>query len=491
MQEQFSVYNDIKMRTDGEVYIGVVGPVRTGKSTFIKRFMDLIVLPNMREEKDRELARDELPQSAAGKTIMTTEPKFIPKDAVTISVGDGITMKVRMIDCVGYMVNGAAGHMENEQERMVKTPWFDYEIPFTKAAEIGTRKVITDHSTIGILVTADGSFTDIDRAAYEEVEQQTVAELKNLHKPFVVILNSSFPYSTQTKELAQHLEEQYQVSVLPMNCEQMKIEDVRDIFSHILLEFPIHTLEFVIPKWVETLPDGHWLKQSMIETVRQNLFSIHSLREVSNQNLIGNEYVRAMQISKVHMDSGIVTVDVQFAEEYYYQVLSQMTGIAIENDYQLIGILRELGNSRMEYEKVEDALKQVEARGYGVVTPSISQITVEEPVIIKHGNKYGVRMKAQAPSIHLIKADVQTEIAPIVGTEEQARDLIRYIKEESGEDQDKIWQVNIFGKTMEQLVEEGIEAKTSKMTEESQMKLQDTMEKIINDGNGGLVCIII
>lgn len=491
MQEHFSVYRDIGARTDGEIYIGVVGPVRTGKSTFIKRFMDLLVLPGIAEPKYREQARDELPQSAAGKTIMTTEPKFIPKEAVTITVGDGIEMKVRMIDCVGYMVAGAVGHMEGEQERLVKTPWFDYEIPFTKAAEIGTRKVIADHSTIGVVITSDGSFTDIPRAEYAMPEARTIEELKALHKPFVVVLNSSFPYSDATKELADSMSKEYGVAVLPLNCEQLKKDDIDLILEQVLLEFPISTIEFDLPKWIETLDNQHWLKQAVIETIRENLHHLNYLRDVRNQNFATNEYMKNMRLKSVAMDTGRVQVVTEFDDTYYYQILSQMTGMNIQNEYQLIGILRELGTSKEEYEKVGDAMTQVEMKGYGVVTPNQAQIQVEEPVLIKHGGKYGVKIKAQAPSIHLIKATVETEIAPIVGTEEQARDLIEYINQEAAGAEGEIWKVNIFGKTLEQLVEEGIQTKTSRMSEESQLKLQDTMEKIINDGNGGLVCIII
>ena len=483
MQEQFSV--------DGEIYIGVVGPVRTGKSTFIKRFMDLLVLPGIAETKAREQARDELPQSAAGKTIMTTEPKFIPKDAVTITAGDGIGMKVRMIDCVGYMVDGAVGHMEGDQERLVKTPWYDYEIPFTKAAEIGTRKVIADHSTIGVVVTSDGSFTEIPRTGYHAPEARTIEELKALQKPFVVILNSSFPYSDATRALADSMSKEYGVTVIPLNCEQLKKEDIDLIMEQVLLEFPITTIEFDVPKWIETLDNRHWLKQAVIETIRENLQQLNYVRDIRNRNFTTNEYMKSMRLRSVAMDTGRVQVATEFDDACYYQILSQMTGMNIQNEYQLIGILREFGASKSEYDKIGDAMEQVERKGYGVVTPNREQIQVEDPVLIRHGGKYGVKIRAQAPSIHLIKATVETEIAPIVGTEEQARDLIEYINREADGADGAIWKVTIFGKTLEQLVEEGIQTKTSRMSEESQLKLQDTMEKIINDGNGGLVCIII
>lgn len=489
--DNFNVYNDIKARTNGEIYIGVVGPVRTGKSTFIKRFMDLLVLPNIKDEKSRSQAIDELPQSAAGKTIMTTEPKFIPKDAIEIAVEDEIAFKVRMIDCVGYMVSGAVGHLENNQERLVKTPWFDYEIPFTKAAEIGTKKVINDHSTIGVVITTDGSFTDINRQDYEEPEERTIAELKALKKPFVVILNTSRPYAKETKELKDSLEEKHQVVVLPMNCEQLKPEDIKLILKQVLLEFPITKIEFAIPKWLEAMSNDHWLKQEIIQMIKDNFSQMTIINDMYSKSFKMIEPVKEMKIGRIEMDTGKAVVAISLQDHYYYDILSDMIGINIENEYQLIHIMKELARDKMEFDKVAKALETVKMKGYGLVTPLKEEIHLEQPEVIKHGTKYGVKIKAQAPSIHLIKANITTEIAPIVGSEQQANDLIQYIKEEAQGDGSGIWQVNIFGKTVEQLVDDGIASKAAKMDDESQLKLQDTMEKIINDGNGGLVCIII
>lgn len=489
--DNFNVYNDIKARTNGEIYIGVVGPVRTGKSTFIKRFMDLLVIPNISDEKAREQAVDELPQSAAGKTIMTTEPKFIPKDAVSVDVGDGIELKVRMIDCVGYMVGGAVGHMENEQERLVKTPWFDYEIPFTKAAEIGTKKVINDHSTIGIVVTTDGSFTDISRADYEVPEEKTINELKALRKPFIVLLNTEKPYSNEAKELAQDISKKHGVVVIPMNCEQLKQNDIQDILKQILLEFPISTMEFTVPKWLEALSNDHWLKKDIIQLVKENFEQFSNVNDLYDKQFSTIDPVKSIKINKVEMDTGKALVQIDVREAYYYQILSDVIGLPIENEFQLIHTMKDLAKGKIEYDKVANALHTMQFKGYGIVTPAKEEIRIEQPEVIKHGNKYGIKIKAQAPSIHLIKTDITTEIAPIVGSEQQAIDLIEYIKQESSEGGKGIWDVNVFGKTVEQLVEDGIQSKANKMDDENQLKLQDTLEKIINEGNGGLVCLII
>lgn len=490
--EQFHVYKDIKARTGGEIYIGVVGPVRTGKSTFIKRFMELMVLPNMEDEHGRNQTRDELPQSAAGKTIMTTEPKFIPKEAAKINLEDGIQAKVRLIDCVGFMVDGAAGHIENDTERLVKTPWYDYEIPFTKAAEIGTRKVIKDHSTIGIVVTTDGSIGDLKRPSYIPAEERTVQELKNLGKPFIMLLNSTKPYSDETTALAKEMETHYGVTVMPVNCEQLKKEDIFHILERVLKEFPVTQMDFYIPKWLEILPSGHWLKHSVIQTVKDVMNQVSHMKDITNQLLnVVTDSIKGMKVNYMDMSDGSVSVDVAVDDSFYYQILSDYVGIPIEGEYQLMQTLSSLATMKKEYEKVQNAMSQVRLRGYGVVTPDRSEIILDEPQVIKHGNKYGVKMKAEAPSINMIKAHIETEIAPIVGSEQQAEDLIAYIKQNARESEDGIWSTNIFGKSIEQIVEDGIQAKVSQMTEDCQMKLQDTLQKIINDSNGGMICIII
>lgn len=490
--DNFNVYKDIKARTNGEIYIGVVGPVRTGKSTFIKRFMELMVLPEMLDENQKTLARDELPQSATGKTIMTTEPKFIPKEAAEIQLGDEIQAKVRLIDCVGFMVDGATGHIENEEERLVKTPWYDYEIPFTKAAEIGTRKVINDHSTIGVVVTTDGSFGELKRPNYIAAEEKTIQELKNLGKPFIVLLNSTKPYSDETAALSKSMRDKYDVTVMPVNCEQLKKEDVNHIMERVLKEFPVTEMDFYIPKWLEILPSTHWLKAQIIQAAKDVIKKVSHMKDVSGELLDqSTDAIRSMKVRNMEMADGSVAVGVEVDDNFYYQILSDYVGIPIEGEYQLMQTLSSLARMQKEYEKVQNAMSQVRLKGYGVVTPERSEIMLDEPQVIKHGNKYGVKMKAEAPSINLIKAHIETEIAPIVGSEQQAEDLIAYIKQNAKESDDGIWSTNIFGKSIEQIVEDGIQAKVSQLTEDCQIKLQDTLQKIINDSNGGMICIII
>lgn len=490
--ENFNVYNDIKARTDGEIYIGVVGPVRTGKSTFIKRFMDLLVIPAIEDVHSKERTRDELPQSAAGKTIMTTEPKFIPKEAAHININEGLDVDIRLIDCVGYMVDGAAGHIENDSERLVKTPWYDYEIPFTQAAEIGTKKVINDHSTIGVVVTCDGSFGDLKRNNYIAAEEKTISELKKLGKPFIVLLNSSRPYSDDTIAMADELEKTYDVNVMPVNCEQLKKDDINRIMERVLLEFPVTEIDFHIPKWLEIQPNSHWLKAQLIQSVKGILGKTTHMKDINAENLKADgEAIRGLNINQLQMSDGSVSIQVDMDPKYYYEILSDCIGEPITGEYQLMKTIGELAKMRSEYRRVQNAMDSVRYKGYGVVTPERSEIVLDEPSVIKHGNKYGVKMKAEAPSIHMIKAFIETEIAPIVGSEQQAEDLITYIKENSMDSEEGIWDTNIFGKSIEQIVDDGIHTKIAQMTDDCQIKLQDTLQKIINDSNGGMICIII
>ncbi len=490
--DNFNVYRDIQARTGGEIYIGVVGPVRTGKSTFIKRFMELLVLPTMEDEHMRTVSRDELPQSSAGKTIMTTEPKFIPKEAASISLAEGIEARVRLVDCVGFMVDGAFGHVENGEERMVKTPWLDYEIPFTQAAEMGTRKVINDHSTMGIVVTTDGSFGDIKRQGYLGAERQAIEELKRIGKPFIILLNSVKPYSDEATRLSKELMETYNVSVLPVNCEQLKREDIFHILERVLKEFPVTEMDFFIPKWLEILPSSHWLKSQVIEAVKGVIAGVSQMKDVAGQLAAqSQEVIKSMAVRTMQMADGRVLVQVDMDDGHYYRILSDYVDLPIEGEYELMQTLSRLSSMQKEYEKVKNALIQVRLKGYGVVTPERGEIMLDEPQLVKHGNKYGVKMKAEAPSINLIKAHIETEIAPIVGSEQQAKDLIAYIRENAKEGEDGIWSTNIFGKSIEQIVEDGIQAKVSQLTEDCQMKLQDTLQKIINDSSGGMICIII
>ena len=490
--DQYSVDRDIEARTRGEIYLGVVGPVRTGKSTFIKRFMELFVLPAMENEHMKNQTRDELPQSAAGKTIMTTEPKFIPKEAAEIPLDEETKVKIRLIDCVGFMVEGAAGHIENDKERLVKTPWYEEEIPFTRAAEIGTRKVITDHSTIGLVVTTDGSIGDLKREAYIPAEEKTVQELKSLGKPFVILLNSVKPYSDETEKLAEILVQKYGVSVLPVNCEQLKREDVIRILNQVLKEFPVTQIRFSIPGWLEVLSSDHWLKAKVIRLARQILEKITQMKDVAAAIPEEKEEgIQEIRLGKMNLSDGTVDMDIQMDDHFYYQILSDYVGLPIEGEYELMQTLSQLAAMKKEYEKFRNAIAQVRQKGYGVVTPERSEIVLDDPQVVRHGNRYGVKMKAQAPSINMIKAHIETEIAPIVGSEQQAEDLITYIKENAAESEDGIWNTNIFGKSIEQIVEDGIQAKVSQVTEDCQIKLQDTLQKIINDSNGGMICIII
>ena len=487
----YDLYKDIQHRTGGEIYLGVVGPVRTGKSTFIKRFMNLLVLPYMEDEHEKERAQDEMPQSAGGKTITTTEPKFIPKEAAHVKLGADIDVKVRLIDCVGYMVEGATGHMEKEEERMVKTPWSVEEIPFTKAAEIGTRKVIRDHSTIGIVVTCDGSFGELSRESFLEAEERTIKELQALGKPYVVLLNSQKPYAEETRALADEISEKYQVTVMPINCEQLKKEDINHIMENILYEFPLTMIESYMPKWVEMLPCDHKMKKDIISQLKLLMGNLNHIRDITTDRfLVESDYVKKCKLDGVDMSDGSVRIVLDVDDAYYYEMLSELVGESIGSEYQLLATLREMAKMKREYVKVLHALEAVRYKGYGVVMPDRQEIVLETPELIKQGNKFGVKIKAESPSIHMIKASIETEISPIVGTEEQARDLIQYISD-TGTSEEGIWETNIFGKTVEQLVNDGITGKISMINEESQVKLQETMQKIVNDSNGGMVCIII
>ena len=489
--DSFQVYRDMKVRTNGEIYIGVVGPVRTGKSTFIKRFMDLLVLPNMTDEHARERTKDELPQSASGTTIMTTEPKFVPKEAASVKLSDDVEVKIRLIDCVGYMVEGASGHIENDTERQVKTPWFEYEIPFTKAAAIGTQKVIRDHATIGFVVTTDGSVTDLPRESYIPAEEKTVKELQSIGKPFLILLNCLKPYGEEAKALKEELQQKYNAPVFPVNCEQLKAEDINEIMRQILYQFPVTEVEFYLPKWVEMLSRDHRIKQDLLEHIRRFMENMDDIRSaVSCEEKADSPYINEISVEKVEMDTGKVRVRIGFEQKYYYEVLSELTGTQIKGEYELISTMKELSAMKEEFSQIKDAFADVKIKGYGVVSPKKEEIRLDDPVIIKQGSKYGVKIRSEAPSIHMIRANIETEIAPIVGNEKQAEDLVEYIRQES-ETPKGVWGTNIFGKSVEELVMDGIRSKIAMINDESQSKLQDSMQKIVNDSNGGMVCIII
>lgn len=487
----YDLYKDIKERTNGEIYLGIVGPVRTGKSTFIKRFMELLVLPQISNSAERERTVDELPQSAQGKTIMTTEPKFIPKEAAAITLSEEVPVKIRLVDCVGFLVDGVNGHMEDGNVRMVKTPWLEREIPFEQAAAMGTEKVIKEHATIGIVVTTDGSFTELARESYETAEARTVEELRKIGKPFVILLNTLKPYSEDCKKLSAELSEKYGVQVLPINCEQLKKEDIHHILASVLQEFPVERVEFFVPRWVEMLKKDHPLKVTIVKIARDILNKLYYIKDAIREEYISTEEgIHQILLDTVDYANGVVTIRINVDEDLYYKNISELTGVTIEGEYQLINMIRQLAAVKKEYEKFSEAIESVKQKGYGVVVPSMADIQIEDPELIHHGNKYGVKLKAASPSIHLIRANVETEIAPIIGSEEQAQDLVNYIKDNQNSEMG-VWETNIFGKSIGELVEDGIHRKVMTMDDQSQMKLQDTMQKIINDGNGGFVCIIV
>lgn len=491
--DNLNLYQDIATRTDGDVYIGVVGPVRTGKSTFIKNFMDLLVIPNISNDYKRQRAQDELPQSAGGKTIMTTEPKFIPNEAIEITIGDNIKLKTRLVDCVGYLVNNAIGYLEDDVPRMVKTPWSEEEMPFEMAAEIGTKKVIQEHSTIGLLVTTDGSITDIPRQDYIEAEERVVKELQELNKPFVIVLNSNAPFSDYTRDLAMQLEDKYNAPVIPCDCSRLSLDDIDTIFGRILYEFPINQVNINYPRWVDALDNSHWLKTSLLNDIKNAFNDVNVLKEIdtSLETLQATEVIEKSMIDSIHLGSGEMNVTIQLKDDLFYKVMSEVSGIDIQNEGDLFNIMTNLANTKKEYDKISLALADVKRKGYGIVTPTMQELILEEPEMVKQGSKFGVKLKAKAPSIHMIRADIETEVSPIVGSEKQSEELVNYLLSEFESDPIKIWESNIFGKNLHELVNEGLQNKLSKMPEDAQVKLQETLERIINEGSGGLICIIL
>lgn len=490
--EKFDLFRDIAERTGGDIYIGVVGPVRTGKSTFIKRFMETIVLPNITDPYDKERAKDELPQSAAGKTIMTTEPKFIPNEAVEIALKDNVTVRVRVVDCVGYTVEGALGYIEDDGPRMVLTPWYDHEIPFEEAAEIGTKKVISEHSTIGIVVTTDGSVTDLARDKYLQAEERVINELKELQKPFLIVLNSGRPTSKETRELVAKLETQYDVPVIPVDCAQMTQDDIFSILQEVLYEFPVKEVNITLPKWVEELETSHWLREKFDGAVRDVIQQIRRIRDIDHaiDDLSSYDFVEDVILHDMDLGNGIAVIEMTARTELFYQVLEEVTGFTISGEHHLLRLMRDLSTAKREYDKVASALEQVKQTGYGIVTPQLDEMVLEEPEIIRTGNRFGVKLRASAPSLHLIRTDVQAEISPIIGTEKQSEELIQYLLREFEGEPEKIWRTNLFGKSLNSLVREGIQNKLTSMPENAQTKLRETLQKIVNEGSGGLICII-
>ncbi len=490
---EHSIYNDIAQRTGGDIYIGVVGPVRTGKSTFIKRFMEALVLPNIAEGYSRERARDEMPQSAAGKTVMTTEPKFIPDEAVSINIDACSTFRVKMVDCVGYIVPEALGTIEDGQPRMVRTPWRQEPMPFVEAAEMGTHKVISEHSTIGMLVTTDGSIGDISRPSYVEAEERIVKELKELGKPFAVILNSARPQSDDAIALAYELEAKYEVPVALVSCIDLDAEDIRHILELVLHEFPVAEVRVSLPEWTTALDKDHKIKASLLADIKECADKITKAGDIQDafSSLSGNEYIKNSTINNIDLGTGCATISVTMKDGLYYDVISELTGFNIGGEEELISLLKSLAEMKERYDRIESALDEAEERGYGIVMPDVRELHLADPEIVKQAGGYGVRLRASAQSIHMIRANIETEINPIVGTEQQSEDLVKYMLKEFEEDPQRIWSSNMFGKSLYELVNEGLHSKLEHMPEASRTKLSETLERIINEGSGGLICIIL
>ena len=490
---QGNIYSDIAMRTGGDIYVGVVGPVRTGKSTFIKRFMDTLVLPNIRDIYKKERANDELPQSASGRTIMTTEPKFIPEDAAEIELPGNTALRVRMIDCVGYIVPSSLGYIENEQPRMVKTPWFEEEIPFNMAAEIGTKKVISEHSTIGLVITTDGTISDIPRAEYKQAEQRVVEELQALHKPFIVLLNSTEPQSAAAKDTAAEMSADYGVPVLAVNCMEMGEAEIKDILAQILFEFPVKEVCIDLPRWVVALDRTHWLRTAVTDAVRQAAEKLAHVRDVQTMaaEIAACPYLLSASVSAMQLSDGSARIGAVIEPQLFYKVLAESTGFEIGDEQALLQQMRELAAMQKEYSRLRCALDEVEATGYGIVMPTLEELHLEEPEIMRQGGRYGVRLRASAPSLHIMKADINTEVAPIVGSESQSEELVMYLLKEFEENPAKIWESNIFGKSLHELVNEGLHNKLYKMPSDARMRIQETLERVINEGCSGLICIIL
>ena len=491
--EKFDIFKDIAERTGGDIYIGVVGPVRTGKSTFIRKFMEMLVLPNITDPNERQRTIDELPQGGMGRTIMTTEPKFIPDEGVRITVKDSLSLRVRIVDCVGYTVPGAAGYEDELGPRLVNTPWFEEAIPFQEAAEIGTKKVISEHSTIGIVLTSDGSFLDIARDDFVDAEERVIRELKDIGKPFVVILNSCHPETKDTLGLAERLQAKYDVPVIAVDVTALTEAHVLDILEQVLYEFPVREVVVNLPKWVEELEAGHWLRRKFEDSVAETVQNIRRLRDVDGavKTLGEYDFVEKAVLQNMEMGTGIATVEMLAVESLYWKTLEEITGLPIEGKHDLIKRMKDLVHAKNEFDIIREAIEDVRTVGYGLVAPRLSEMTFEDPELIRQGGRYGVRLRASAPSLHFIRADIETEVTPIIGTERQCEELVKYLLEKFEDDPKKIWESDIFGKSLQDLVREGIENKLYRMPENAQTKIQETLTRIINEGSGGLICILI
>ena len=490
--EEFNVYKDIQDRTHGEIYIGVVGPVRTGKSTFIKKFMDTVVIPHIPDGMERERAIDELPQSSAGRTITTTEPKFIPEQAVDVQIDEDASFRVRMIDCVGYIVPSAIGYIEEDQPRMVRTPWYEEPIPFNMAAEVGTKKVITEHSTIGLVITTDGSISDIPREEYEEAEERVISELDQTGRPYVMLLNCVEPESAESQALAARLGEKYGIPVLPVNCIDITEQDIRGILASLLYQFPVREVSLDLPGWVTSLESDHWLMADVLSTLRESC-NIHKMCQVKSmlESLKDCQAITGVNIQRIDLGSGQGRAELVFEQSLFYRILSERTGLEIQDDSELMAQLVEMTAIKQKFQKLQQAYEDVQQTGYGIVMPDVEELTLEEPQILKQNGKYGIRLKATAPSIHMMKTQIHTEITPIVGSEQQSEELVMYLLKEFEEDPVKIWESNIFGKSLHSLVNEGMHNKLYRMPGDAREKIRETIERIINDGCSGLLCIIL
>lgn len=491
--EKVDIFKDIAERTGGDIYLGVVGSVRTGKSTFIKKFMELVVIPNIENESDKARAQDELPQSAAGKQIMTTEPKFVPNQAVKIHVDEGLDVNVRVVDCVGYTVPGATGYEDENGPRMINTPWYEEPIPFQEAAEIGTRKVIQEHSTLGVVITTDGTIGEIPRANYIESEERVISELKEVGKPFIVIINSVRPHHPETENLRQELMEKYDVPVLALSVESMNEQDINNVLKEVLFEFPVHEVNVNLPSWVMVLKEEHWLRQNYEESVRNTVKDIKRLRDVDRVvSQFGEfEFIDHAALAGIEMGQGVAEIDLYAPDDLYDQILKEVVGVEIRGKDHLLQLMQDFAHAKSEYDHVADALKMVKQTGYGIAAPTISDMSLDEPEIIRQGARFGVRLKAVAPSIHMIKVDVESEFAPIIGTEKQSEELVRYLMQDFEDNPLSIWNSDIFGRSLNSIVREGIQAKLSLMPENARYKLKETLERIINEGSGGLIAIIL
>lgn len=486
-----SIYKDIEKRTGGDIYMGVVGPCRTGKSTFIKKFMDTLVLPTLDGGYEKQRVIDELPQSGDGKTIMTTQPKFVPNEAVAISLGDNITFKVRLVDCVGYMIDGAIGNLEDEKPRMINTPWSDAPMPFEQAADIGTKKVITDHSTVGIVITTDGSITDIDRENYVSAENRVVEELKALGKPFIIIINSKEPAGEKAVSLKKELGDKYDMPVMVLDVMKMDMGDIEGILKNILYEFPIKTISFNMPSWISALSRDHHVITDLLNTINDSLGSLSKMRdhEVLVEKLKENEDFSAPKVKEMALGKGAVIYDLDADNTLFYKVMEEESGFKIENDYHLMTILKDLIYAKKQYDKVKSALESSYTNGYGIISPSLDEIDLKEPQMLKQGSKYAVKLFANAPNIHLIRTDVTTEVCPIIGTEKQSTDVLEFLNAQFEENKDDIWQANIFGKSLQEVVAEGLAGKN--MPDDAREKLTRAMQKMVNQGKGHLICFVV